>query len=183
MSFSNFKLFFLFSSSDTLISLLSFHQLNSQLFSCIIFTLAFDLVFFVLLKLRYRDMKAFGLTKGKNTYGKKNWITKWAETNWKWTDDEHLSINTLFESLPWQLSLRLVERSGNFFISLFCNIVKLIRELRHTFFINLRLQQKLNLWPSTFFYKNLYSAAGTFVQSAFGCNTCAPYSGSFDRSL
>ena len=49
------------------------------------------------------------------------------------------------------------------FVSFFCGIVKLINELRHTFFINLLLQQKINLRSSGLFYKNLRFAAGKFV--------------------
>ena len=50
------------------------------------------------------------------------------------------------------------------FFCFFCGIVKLICELWHTFLINLRLQQKLNLQPSTLFRKNLLSAAEKFAQ-------------------
>ena len=57
---------------------------------------------------------------------------------------------------------------GNFlnFFSFFWSIVKLICELWHSFFINLRLQQILNLWSSTLLYKNPCSATGKFAHSA-----------------
>ena len=45
----------------------------------------------------------------------------------------------------------------------FCGIVKLICELRHAFFINLRLQQILNIRSSALFCKNLRSAAGKLL--------------------
>ena len=57
------------------------------------------------------------------------------------------------------------------FVSFFCDIGKLICELQHTFFINLRLSQKLNLWSSALFYKILRSAAGKFAPSAVCGNT------------
>ena len=61
-----------------------------------------------------------------------------------------------------------------FFFFFLRGIVKLICEFRHTFFINLRLQQKLNLRPSALFHKNLRSAAGKFAHSAVCGNTYAP---------
>ena len=60
------------------------------------------------------------------------------------------------------------------FVSFFCGIVKLICELWRTFFINLRLRQKLNLRPSALFYKNLSSAKGKFAHSAVCGNTYVP---------
>ena len=39
---------------------------------------------------------------------------------------------------------------------LFCGIVKSISELRHTFFINLRLRQTLNLQPPALLIKSFY---------------------------
>ena len=56
----------------------------------------------------------------------------------------------------------------------FCGLVKLICKLRHTFFINLRLRQKLNLWPSALFHKNLRSAAGKLAHSAVCGKAYAP---------
>ena len=53
----------------------------------------------------------------------------------------------------------------------FCEIIKLIRELRNTFFINLRLRQILILRLSVLFFKNLGSAAGKFAYSAVSGNT------------
>ena len=62
-----------------------------------------------------------------------------------------------------------------FFLSFFSyGIVELICEHRHTFFISLRLRQKLNLRPSALFHKNLRSAAGKFAHSAVCGNTHAP---------
>ena len=53
----------------------------------------------------------------------------------------------------------------------FCGIIKLICELRNTFFINLRLRQILILRLSVLFFKNLRSAAGKFAYSAVSGNT------------
>ena len=60
------------------------------------------------------------------------------------------------------------------FVSFFCGIVKLICELQHTVFINLRLWQRLNLRHSALFYKNLRSPTGTFAHSAVCGNIYAP---------
>ena len=58
------------------------------------------------------------------------------------------------------------------FVSFFCGIVKLFCEVRHTFFINLRLQPKLNLWLSALFYKkNLCSVVGKSAHSVICGNT------------
>ena len=46
-------------------------------------------------------------------------------------------------------------------IFLFCGIVKSISELQHTFFINLRLQQILNLRPPALFYKIILQSVAT----------------------
>ena len=35
----------------------------------------------------------------ENAQDKNNWMTKWDETNWKSIENEHLPVNTLFESL------------------------------------------------------------------------------------
>ena len=61
----------------------------------------------------------------------------------------------------------------NFFFNFFCGIVKLICELRHIFFINLRLRQILILRSSAPFLKNLRCAAGIFAYSAVCGNTYA----------
>ena len=64
----------------------------------------------------------------------------------------YLSIKTLFKLSFLGVSLCLEGLQGIFFFfflfSFFCGIVKLICELRHNFFINLRLQQINNLRPS-----------------------------------
>ena len=56
----------------------------------------------------------------------------------------------------------------------FYGTAKSICELRHTFFINLRLRQILNLRYPALFYKNLRSAAGKFAHSVVCGNTYAP---------
>ena len=72
-------------------------------------------------------------------------MIQWAEANWKWIENEDLLINTSFWITLMKMSLCL-ERTLKklFFIFLFfiffCGIVKLICELRHTFFINLQLR-------------------------------------------
>ena len=55
--------------------------------------------------------------------------------------------------------------------SFFSGIVKLICKFWHIFFINLRLRQIFNLWPSLLFYKNLRSTAVKFADSAVCGNT------------
>ena len=62
-----------------------------------------------------------------------------------------------------------------FFLFFFCGKIKLICELRHTFFINLPLRQIKNLRPSALLYKNQSSAAGKFGYSAVCGNTYAPH--------
>ena len=56
-------------------------------------------------------------------------------------------------------------------IYFFCGIVKLICELRHTFFINLRLWEMIILRLSALFQKNLRSAARKFAYSVVCGNT------------
>ena len=58
--------------------------------------------------------------------------------------------------------------------SFFCDIVKLICELQHKIFINLRFRQISNLQPSALFYKNLHSAACKFTHSVDCGSTYAP---------
>ena len=60
------------------------------------------------------------------------------------------------------------------FASFFCGIVKLICELRHTFFYKSTARAKIkSAEPSALFYKNLRSAAGKFAHSAVSGNTYA----------
>ena len=61
-----------------------------------------------------------------------------------------------------------------FFFYFFCDIVKLICELRHKFFIKLWLRKINGLRPSALFLRNLRSAAGKFIHSAVCGNTYAP---------
>ena len=61
-----------------------------------------------------------------------------------------------------------------FLFYFFCGIGKLICELWHTVFINLRFRQILILRSSALFKKNLRSAASKFTYSPVCGNTYAP---------
>ena len=96
---------------------------------------------------------------------------------------KYLSIKTLFKLALIGVSLCLegLLRIRIFllllllwFFSFFCGIVKLICELRHNFFINLRLQQINNLWPWALFLRNLHPAAGKFTHSVVCGTTYTP---------
>ena len=71
-------------------------------------------------------------------------------------------------------SKRMFGRTLNNFFYFFCGIVKLICELRHTFFRNLLLRQILILKSSALFKKNLRSAASKFAYSVVWRSTYAP---------
>ena len=58
------------------------------MFISIWFTFTF---FLFVLTLRYRGIKAFCFKKGKNASEKNNWMVQWAETKWKWTENDLLA--------------------------------------------------------------------------------------------
>ena len=64
----------------------------------------------------------------------------------------------------------------NIYFFVFYGIVELFCELHHKFFINLRLRQKINLWSSALFSKDLHSAAVKIIHSAACGSTYAPLS-------
>ena len=113
--------------------------------------------------------------KEKNAYKtKNNLITQQAETNRKWIENEHLPIYTLFESLSLKEAFFWMDiKKTIWFFFFFWGKVKLIWELRHTLFINLRLRQILNVATSALFYKTLRSAADKFTHSVVCGNTYA----------
>ena len=128
----------------------------------LVFFLAFNLVLLFPLCLT-RSVTVFCFTKGKKHKAK---ATEW---------HNKLKLNKLKIDLC-QLTLYLNYFNENklmfgrhfLLFYFFCGIVKLICELRHAFFINLRLQQILNIRSSALFCKNLRSAAGKFAH----CNVC-----------
>ena len=70
---------------------------------------------------------------------------------------------------------RMFGRTLNNFFYFFCGIVKLICELRHTFFRNLLLRQILILKSSALFLKNLRSTASKFDYSVVWRSTYTPF--------
>ena len=101
-----------------------------------------------------------------------NNTTSWnqQEMNWKWTfANLHFVWITLIKiSLFWMDIKKTI-----WFFFFFWGKVKLIWELRHTLFINLRLRQILNVATSALFYKTLRSAADKFTHSVVCGNTYA----------
>ena len=96
---------------------------------------------------------------------------KSTETEWKMK----ICLLTLYFNQCNERSLCFEGSFLFFFLSFFSyGIVELICEHRHTFFISLRLRQKLNLRPSALFHNNLRSEAGKFAHSVVCGNTHAP---------
>ena len=88
---------------------------------------------------------------------------------------KYLLIKTSFKLTLIRVSLCLEglpsSSRNTFFFLFFCGIINLICELRHKFFINLRLRQINNLLPSALFLRNLRS--GKFTHSVICGNTYA----------
>ena len=144
----------------------------------LIFLLTFDLVSFfpLCLKRSVADTSKFSVLRKEKMYKTKT--TEW-HNELKPTENElkmKICLLTLYLN-HFNENMFMFERTLKklfWFFYFFCGIVKLICELRHTFFINLRLGQMLILRPSALFLKNLRSVARKFAYSAVCDNTYAP---------
>ena len=138
------------------------------------FLLTFDLVWFfpLCLKRSVADTSNFSVLRKEKMCKTK--ITEW-HNELKPTENKlkmKICLLTLYSN-HFNENKLMFGRTLNIFFYIFCGIVKLICELRHTFFINLRLWQILILRPSALFLKNLPSAVGKFAYSAVCGNTYA----------
>ena len=139
----------------------------------LIFVLTLDLVsffLFVLNTLLHRN-KSFLFHKRK----KCNWMTQWAETNWKWIENEHLLKNTYFNHFNENklIFIGTLRKLFWFFFFFLRHIEVNLRTSGYIFFINLRLLTILDLRSLALFYENLCSAAGKFSYLTFCGNIYA----------